>query len=312
MILEENQLLPYSSSELPPGPWLVFAPHPDDETFGMGGSLLLASQHGIETHVVFVTDGALGGEGNQEALVKERMKEASRATAELQVSEIYFFNESDRGLKLTDKLLDKTETLLRKIQPRSIFIPTPMEYHPDHRVTAELGWRCAKRINEFAIDVYSYEISTLAPINVLIDVSEVADKKYEVVKMYASQLTQAKYLALVQAVDTARTFSLPIDRIAAEGFYKFSDREATLQEQVERNIPEFFRGIVPSDDDSVDSTTGKLEESATDAAEADTEESEKDQSAERQSAEGQSAEGQLAKDQSKKTGAGFLQRLFRS
>jgi len=243
MILEEGQLLPFSSSELPPGPWLVFAPHPDDETFGMGGSLLLAAKQGIQTHVVFVTDGALGGEGNPEALVKERMKEATAATAELQVDEIYFFGESDRGLKLTDPLLDKTESLLRKIEPRSIFIPTPMEYHPDHRVTAEVAWQSARRISDFPIDVYSYEISTLAPINVLIDVSEVADKKYDVVKMYASQLTQAKYLALVQAVDTARTFSLPIDRVAAEGFYKFSDRDSTLQEQVLRCVPRFFQGV---------------------------------------------------------------------
>lgn len=243
MILNEGQLLPYSNSDLPPGPWLVFAPHPDDETFGMGGSLLLAASQGIATHVVFVTDGALGGEGNREALVKERMKEATLATAELQVDEIYFFNESDRGLAMTDKLLHKTEGLLRQVQPRSIFIPTPMEYHPDHRVSAELGWQAAARISDFPIDVYSYEISTLAPINVLIDISEVADKKYEVVKMYASQLTQAKYLALVQAVDTARTFSLPIDRVAAEGFYKFSDRDLTLQEQVLRCIPRFFQGV---------------------------------------------------------------------
>ena len=167
------------------------------------------------------------------------MKEATAATAELQVNEIYFFGESDRGLKVTDRLLEKTEALLRRIQPGSIFIPTPMEYHPDHRVTAELAWQSVRRIHDIAIDVYSYEISTLAPINVLIDVSEVADKKYEVVKMYASQLTQAKYLALVQAVDTARTFSLPIDRVAAEGFYKFTDREVTLQEQVLNLIPPF-------------------------------------------------------------------------
>jgi LmbE family N-acetylglucosaminyl deacetylase len=140
-------------------------------------------------------------------------------------------------------LLERTRQLLLEIQPGSIFIPTPMEYHPDHRVTAELVWQSVKRVDEFPVDVYSYEISTLAPINVLIDVSEVADKKYEVVKMYASQLTQAKYLALVQAVDTARTFSLPIDRVAAEGFFKFTDRDTTLQEQVERCMAPFFQGV---------------------------------------------------------------------
>ena len=38
----------------------MFAPHADDETFGMGGSLLKASKHGVETHVIVLTDGALG------------------------------------------------------------------------------------------------------------------------------------------------------------------------------------------------------------------------------------------------------------
>ena len=63
-------LIPFQTSELPLGPWLVFAPHADDETFGMGGSLLKAKKYGIETHLVVLTDGAYGG--NQEDLVKIR------------------------------------------------------------------------------------------------------------------------------------------------------------------------------------------------------------------------------------------------
>ena len=66
----------------------------------------------------------------------------------------------------------------------------------------------------------AYEVSNLAPINLLIDTSAVA-QKYEVVKIYASQLTESKYMALVKAVDTARTFSLPLDCTAAEGFFRF-------------------------------------------------------------------------------------------
>ena len=48
-------LIPFQTSELPLGPWLVFAPHADDETFGMGGSLLKAKKYGIETHLVAVS-----------------------------------------------------------------------------------------------------------------------------------------------------------------------------------------------------------------------------------------------------------------
>ena len=64
MILAENELVPYITSYIPDGPWLTFAPHADDETFGLGGSMLLAKQKNIETNVVFVTDGALGGGGS--------------------------------------------------------------------------------------------------------------------------------------------------------------------------------------------------------------------------------------------------------
>ena len=39
MILAENELVPYKISDIPEGPWLTFAPHADDETFGMGGVL---------------------------------------------------------------------------------------------------------------------------------------------------------------------------------------------------------------------------------------------------------------------------------
>ena len=77
MLNPEHALIPFQTSELPLGPWLVFAPHADDETFGMGGSLLKAKKYGVETHLVVLTDGAYGG--NQEDLVKIRKEEVSQA-----------------------------------------------------------------------------------------------------------------------------------------------------------------------------------------------------------------------------------------
>ena len=40
MFNKEDALIPFNTSPLPSGPWLVFAPHADDETFGMGGTLI--------------------------------------------------------------------------------------------------------------------------------------------------------------------------------------------------------------------------------------------------------------------------------
>jgi LmbE family N-acetylglucosaminyl deacetylase len=62
LITNETSYLPSKVSPIPNGSWLVLAPHPDDETFGMGGALLLAKAASIPVDIIFVTDGALGGE----------------------------------------------------------------------------------------------------------------------------------------------------------------------------------------------------------------------------------------------------------
>ena len=61
MFNQEDVLIPFNTSPLPSGPWIIVAPHADDETFGMGGTLLKAKQQGIETHLVVLTDGSQGG-----------------------------------------------------------------------------------------------------------------------------------------------------------------------------------------------------------------------------------------------------------
>ena len=58
MFNQEDVLIPFNTSSLPSGPWIIVAPHADDETFGMGGTLLKAKQQGIETHLVVLTDGS--------------------------------------------------------------------------------------------------------------------------------------------------------------------------------------------------------------------------------------------------------------
>ena len=109
-VVAENQLIPYEVSPLPPGPWLVFAPHADDETFGMGGSLAKASEQGLDTHVLIVTDGALGGDAPD--LIKVRQREAREATNLLGVNTLQWWSEPDRGLVHSSRLLKKSLSLL--------------------------------------------------------------------------------------------------------------------------------------------------------------------------------------------------------
>ena len=112
MLNPENALLPYSTSDLPKGPWLVFAPHADDETYGMGGALLRAREAGIDTHVIVLTDGALGGE--RDGLIAIRRNEVEHAARELGLASLQCWDESDRGLEATPTLVAKLLQKLRK------------------------------------------------------------------------------------------------------------------------------------------------------------------------------------------------------
>ena len=226
---QEDSFLPFTTAACPQGPWLVFAPHADDETYGMGGAILQAAALGLETHLVVLTDGSLGGKAD--GLVNIRRLESEKAVRELGISTLDYWMEEDRSLKLKDSLVARAVQKIEVTRPLSVFFPSPMEVHPDHRATALLVWSAIQRLPlDQRPTAYSYEISVQSPINMLLDITEQSKKKAAVMKIYASQNDENNYEELVFALDKARTFSLPPSVSYAEGFYKFtsSQLEASL------------------------------------------------------------------------------------
>ena len=225
----EHLLVPYQCSELPPGPWLVFAPHADDETFGMGGALLRAAAQGIETHVVVMTDGALGG--TAENLVDIRQTEVQQACDQLGVRSLQCWQQPDRGLA-TDQtqlelLSERVAGCIAELAAATVFFPGVLELHPDHRSTALIVWKGAQKLLERpwrgqAPQLWSYEISVQSPVNRLIDITQVRERKEQVMAIYASQNSENNYPELILALNKARTFSLPATVSHVEAFYAYS------------------------------------------------------------------------------------------
>ena len=246
-MLEENAFVPYSASPPPPGPWLVFAPHADDETFGMGGALLLAGDAGIETHVIVVTDGALGGSG--ENLVARRQQEARDAAGLLGLNSLQFWSEPDRGVAPDPALVRQCSEEIGRLRPAHVFFPAPFEPHPDHRATARVVWAALGEVSARAADnsalpsPVAYEISVQSPINLLIDITTVMARKRAAMSVYHSQNVENGYPTLVEALDRARTFSLPAEIHYAEGFYLFGPEapQTPLQAEIDRYYANYWR-----------------------------------------------------------------------
>lgn len=216
--MNENRLIPYQTSSLLSGPWLVFAPHPDDETFGMGGSLLLAKQAGIEVDVVIMTDGGQGFANDAEDIVAIREAEALDACHQMGVRDCYFWRQKDRALASSGELDRRIQELVKAREPAHVFIPSCLEFHPDHRATATIVWNSVQAALSSTAVIVSYDITNLGPCNLLIDISSVAIEKERVMALYASQVESHRYIELVQSINKARTFSLGDECHAAEGF----------------------------------------------------------------------------------------------
>ena len=228
MFNPENILIPFHASSLPDGPWLVFAPHADDETFGMGGSLLKAKEEGIETHLVVLTDGSQGG--NSADLVATRNREVRQAAVMLGCKSMDCWSEPDRCLDATQATIDKVIGVIQDLLPSTVFFPGPLEIHPDHRAAALLVWEALKKVRskEFTPEPISYEIGVQNPANMLIDVTAQIEAKKEVMKVYASQNKENNYPELVIALDKGRTFSLPKEVKFAEGFFRYQIKDLDL------------------------------------------------------------------------------------
>lgn len=225
----EHILLPFAPAALPPGPWLVFAPHADDETFGMGGSLLKASKQGVATHVILLTDGALGGE--RDDLVQIRQQEAQAAAQMLGLEDLQCWNEPDRGLELSVGLSDRIAAAISSIEPASVFFPAPLEIHPDHRAAGFAVWDALQQVhqlNKIKPLAIAYEISVQNPINFCIDITREIVEKEAVMALYASQNSENNYPELVIALNKTRTLSLSSEVKYAEGFFQFSEEDLAI------------------------------------------------------------------------------------
>ena len=73
---------------------LAVLAHPDDESYGIGGTLARYADEGVDVHVAIATDGAAGSidekwQGDRSRLVDVRTQEVSRAAEVLGLSLIH-------------------------------------------------------------------------------------------------------------------------------------------------------------------------------------------------------------------------------
>ncbi len=142
------------------GPFLVIAPHPDDETLGCGAFIARARASGQRVRIVIVLDDATESSQLAGSIADLRRQEALAAIAALgaPADDVVFLKQPDRAAYAH---IDAIELGLREqielIRPALVLSPYGVDRHPDHRSVAEaLDRLYRKRV--IACPVYEYPI----------------------------------------------------------------------------------------------------------------------------------------------------------
>ncbi|MDH3457918.1 MAG: PIG-L family deacetylase [Gemmatimonadota bacterium] len=163
----------------------IVAPHPDDETLGAGGAILLHRRSGAEVQVIVVTDG--GGArppGSDTAMYAAmRAAELRNAMAQLGVGLVTSLRYPERTGNQQD-VRDRLAPLIDSAQ--IVYAPSCVDFHPDHLWVAQA---VAAVIRPDQV-VRAYELGVpLTPIlaNCVLDTAAVADAKRAALACFATQ-----------------------------------------------------------------------------------------------------------------------------
>lgn len=146
-------------------PAVVFAPHPDDETLGCGGTIVLKAMQNAPVKVAFVTDGrrAYSRFYDPESMSQMRRMEAQAAIATLGLGRedgVFLDFENGRLADCREAALAAVGELLERLRPAEVFIPyrhEPWIGTDEHRLTNEIV-RSALRAHGISSTIYEYPV----------------------------------------------------------------------------------------------------------------------------------------------------------
>ena len=144
---------------LPPGPVLVIAPHPDDETLGCGGLIAASVRAGHRVHTVFVTEGG-ASHPTCRSLTRPERAAQREAEAEEALRRLGAGDEPRTFLRLPDAAMpepgeaayrEALATLVRIIdglRPALAVLPWRRDPHCDHRASWALATAALTACNQ--------------------------------------------------------------------------------------------------------------------------------------------------------------------
>jgi LmbE family N-acetylglucosaminyl deacetylase len=188
-------------------PFVVVAPHPDDESLACGGLLAEACRQGLQGKVVIVSDG-VGSHPNSKAYPPDRLRslreeEARQAAAELGLKpeDMLFLGLPDRFVpsegEEAERAIDAISDCARAIGAKSLFVSWRHDPHCDHEASYRIARAVQRRVGGLRLFEYvvwghtlppSTEVDAIGGFRIQIH-QEALEKKRRAIAAHRSQMT---------------------------------------------------------------------------------------------------------------------------
>jgi bacillithiol biosynthesis deacetylase BshB1 len=172
---------------------LAIAAHRDDVEQTCGGTLLRMASRGLRTAILDLTQGEAGTRGSAE----QRAEEAAQAAHLLGVGWRKALDLPDGSVENTLENRVKIVRVLRRLRPRVVILPYWQARHPDHAITAALGYEAcflsglAKVDNDLPAHrpfkiIYASLYADVRP-SFIVDISSFIEQRHRALMAYRSQ-----------------------------------------------------------------------------------------------------------------------------
>lgn len=219
---------------------LVVAAHPDDETLGVGGTILKHKADGDQIYWLIVTN-IFENQGFSGDRVASRQKEIDK------VAKLYCFDETIKldypTMELSSSslisLIPKISSVFAKLQPEFVYVMNRSDAHSDHRFIFDAIAACTKSFRyPYIKKVLMYECiseTEFAPAlperaflpNYFVDITAHFEKKIEIMKEFASEVGEHPFPRSLKNIESLAIFrgaSVGVEFAEAFQLIKYIDK----------------------------------------------------------------------------------------
>jgi len=181
---------------------LVVFPHPDDETFGCGGTIAQFAKSGVPVTYICATMGQMGRNmgkpffATRESLPSVREAELAKACQAIGIQNVIKLGLRDKTIEFEDPeiLINRIERIIREVRPSLVLTHYPgYAVHPDHNALGDVTIRAISRLSvQDRPIVYAHAFAcdcqdVLGLPDIVNDISDMSEIKLAAIRAHGSQ-----------------------------------------------------------------------------------------------------------------------------